>query len=117
MHILYLEDEPNDAALVARFVRSTPHQLTIAPNLQEAYRAIQDVPDIVLVDILLGQTRQGFAFINDMRQNGFTKPIIAVTGLTMPEDIEACYTSGCNHVLTKPFIITDLARVLTSYLA
>jgi CheY-like chemotaxis protein len=117
MHILYIEDEPNDAALVERFVRSTPHRLTIAPTLQAAYHAIQHAPDIVLVDILLGQTRQGFSFINEMRQSGFTKPIIVITGLTMPEDIEACYTCGCNDVLTKPYVITDLARVLTNYLA
>jgi CheY-like chemotaxis protein len=105
MRILYLEDEPADAQLVERYIRLTQNQVTIANNVADARAALEEPPDMVLVDILLNRTREGY-----------TQPIIAVTGLTLRQEIEQCYRSGVTDILTKPYTANQLAQILDKYL-
>ena len=117
MNILYLEDEPQDAALVALYTRSTAHHLTVANNLQEAEAALADNPDLILVDVMLGRTKDGYQFTRNMRQQGFEQPIVAITALATARDMEECRRAGFDQVLTKPFTINQLADVISHYTA
>jgi CheY-like chemotaxis protein len=115
MRILYIEDEPADAQLVERYIRLTPHQLTLVHNIKEAQTAVQDVPDLILVDILLERSRAGYDFVRDLRAQGYTQPIIAVTALTLPQELERCRQAGVNEVLAKPYAIQQLVDLLNRY--
>ncbi len=115
MNILYLEDEPQDAALVALYTRSTAHQLTVANNVEEAQAALADHPDLILVDVMLGRTKDGYQFTRDIRQQGFEQPIVAITALATARDLEECQRAGFDQVLTKPFTINQLADVIRQY--
>jgi CheY-like chemotaxis protein len=115
VNILYLEDEPQDAALVALYTRSAKHHLTIANNVQEAQAALTETPDLVLVDVMLGSTRGGYQFTRDMRQQGFTQPVVAITALATQRDLEECHRVGFDHVLTKPYTINQLAQIIAQY--
>jgi CheY-like chemotaxis protein len=115
MHILYIEDEPADAQLVERYIRLTPHQLTLANNIKEANAAIKEALDLILVDILLERSRDGYDFVRELRAQGYTQPIIAVTGLTLPHDLEQCRQAGVNEVLAKPYAIQQLVDLLNKY--
>ncbi len=115
MHILYIEDEPNDANLVERFVRSTPHRMTLVNNLADARNALGTHPDLILVDVIIGQSRQGYLFVREAREGGYAQPIIAVTGLSLPTDIQACLDVGCNEIITKPYMIGQLAETIRKY--
>jgi CheY-like chemotaxis protein len=117
MKILYIEDEPADAQLVERYMQLTPHQLVLASNLVDARAAMNTQPDLILVDVLLGRARDGYRFIQEMRGQGYGQPIIAVTGLSTPYDIEQCYQSGVDEVLTKPYAINQLIELLSRYTA
>lgn len=116
MRILYLEDEPADAQLVERYIRLTQNQVTIANNVADARVAMEESPDMVLVDILLNRTREGYDFVAELREQGYTQPIIAVTGLTLRQEIEQCYRSGVTDILTKPYTANQLAQILDKYL-
>lgn len=116
MRVVYIEDNPNDAQLVARYLKTTPHQLVVAANLHEARAAMDNPVDLLLVDVLLDNTRGGFDFALQLRQQGFNRPMIAVTALTTPQDIADCADVGFNAVLTKPFQITELADLIHRYL-
>ena len=117
MHILYLEDEPNDAALVARYVRTTTHTITIVDNIVDAQKALIADPALVLVDIVLGATRDGLTFMRALREQDYTQPVVAITALTLPQDIDECFASGCTEVILKPYAIGDLDRVFRKYVS
>ncbi len=117
MLILYIEDEPNDYTLVQRYVRSTPHELMVCTNIDDGWQALGQQPDLILVDLMLNQSRQGYDFVQVMRQHGYTQPVVAVTGLSLPNEVEHCYEVGCNEVLQKPYTIHQLADTLNRYLS
>ncbi len=117
MHLLYVEDEPNDAQLVDLYVRTTPHHLTIARNSREAREAFAHHPDMILIDVWLGSARDGYALIREFHAQGFTGPVIAITALTTPKDIADCQAAGFDDVLHKPFLIEQLAAVINKYAA
>src|SRR5205823_402116 len=112
---LYVEDEPNDAQLVDRYIRVTNHKLKIVNNISDAEASMNTSPDLIMVDVVLGTSREGYTFVRQLRQNGYEQPIIAVTGLTLPDDIERCFESGCTEVLSKPYTIDQLDNLLKKY--
>jgi CheY-like chemotaxis protein len=115
MLILYLEDHQPDAALVSRYVQTTPHEIIVATSMDEARQAMAQQPDLVLVDVVLKQTREGFTFIRELRESGYAQPIIAVTGLSTPKDLDECEDTGVDYILNKPFSINQLADVIRHY--
>ncbi len=115
MYILYVEDEPNDAKLVERYAKASGYQMTVARNIGDARAALTRNPDLILVDILLDQSRQGYQFVKELRTEGYEQPIIAITGLSLPTDMEECRRAGCDDVITKPYNITLLAQTIDRY--
>src|SRR5689334_10267254 len=110
MNILYLEYEPQDAELLALYTRAMTYNLTVASSLEEANAAIAEYPDLVLVDVMLGRTRDGFKFTQGLREQGFDRPVVAVTALATAGDMEECRRAGFDRVLTKPYTINQLAE-------
>jgi CheY-like chemotaxis protein len=117
VRILYIEDNPNDAKLVQRYVETTPHELVITPTLEETYEALSDSSefDLILVDILINNKRVGYDLPRQLREQGYQQEMIAVTALNAPQDQAACERAGFSAVLTKPFLITTLAEMLAQY--
>jgi two-component system, OmpR family, response regulator len=115
MRILYIEDNADDANLVHRYVRTTPHELVIVDTLEDAYTALSEPVDLVLVDVLLHQQRSGYTLARALRDKGLNHPIVAVTALTTPSDIEAARRAGFDEVLTKPYPIHELAEMIHRY--
>jgi CheY-like chemotaxis protein len=115
VRILYLEDEPADAQLVERYARLAHHEITVVKTVEEARDKLDKPPDLILVDILLNQSRGGYQFVSELRDEGYTEPIIAVTGLALPHEVQRCYELGFTEVLTKPYTIKQLGDVLNRY--
>ena len=89
MYILSIEDTPADAELVQRVTRARHHQGTFVRTLQEARQVLQETnPDVILVDVVLNQVRVGDEFVRELRAEGYTQPIIAVTALALPHEIQ-----------------------------
>ena len=118
VHVLYLEDEPNDAQLVERYLKSVADTITlrVARDIPAAELALAEEPSLVLVDIMIGNARSGLEFVRTLRDDGYHMDVIAITALTLPREIEQCLESGCSVVITKPFSIGELDRVLSQYL-
>ena len=70
MKILYLEDNQQEAALVSRYLRTTPHEFRIVANLDEARNAVEEAPELIFVDLVIGPTRDGYTFIQELRAGG-----------------------------------------------
>jgi len=117
MDILYLEDEVNDAALVRRYVQTIPLTIAIMDTVEAAQTALlTSSPALILVDLMLNKRRDGFEFIRSSRALGYQQPIVAITGLALPHDIEQCFSAGCTEMILKPYTIGQLEALIKRYL-
>jgi CheY-like chemotaxis protein len=113
MRILYLEDNTEDANLVRRYVRTTPHELAVVNSAEDAWAlAAQESFDLILVDVMIGRERIGFDFAQALRQHQYQQPIVAVTALSTPQDVAQCQQVGFDYVLVKPYAVSDLAGLI-----
>lgn len=74
-------------------------------------------PDVILLDIWLQETT-GFEVIRQLQQHSQTLhiPIIAVTALSMPRELNQISTAGFDGYLLKPYLPKDLSRILQAHL-
>jgi two-component system, HptB-dependent secretion and biofilm response regulator len=116
MNILYIEDNADDAKLVARFINTTGHHLVTVENLEEAYAVLSNEEvGMVMLDIVLNRKQSGYQFASDLRANDFKHPIVAVTALNTPASLEACEQAGIDYVLSKPYSIMQLADMINLF--
>ncbi|MCC6615548.1 MAG: response regulator [Anaerolineae bacterium] len=115
MKVLYLEDDPNDAHLVDLYVSASKHKLIPVQTVEQAWQAVAEDPQLILVDVILGTTRGGVDFARLLRGHGNRTPLVAVTALATDADVQEYRSAGFDDVLTKPFTITQLAQTITRH--
>jgi two-component system, OmpR family, response regulator len=114
MNILYIEDNVNDSKLVERYVRTTAHQIHIVQRLEDAREVLHQV-DLILMDILIDAERRGLDYLQALRRQRVTCPVLAVTALVLPDAMETYRQAGFDDVLKKPFEIEQLAALIRRY--
>lgn len=79
--------------------------------------AINKQPDLILLDMVMPEI-DGMEITRRLKQNSFTSkiPIVAVTGLTLPEHQEAIRKAGCDGYIGKPFLIEEVEMQITHFL-
>ena len=107
LKILLVEDYKNNRLMVQAFIKSTPYQLEIAENGQEAVEKFRvGTYDLLLMDIQM-PVMDGYEATRAIRkweqQQGKTRtPVIALTANAMREDVELALRAGCDAHLAKP---------------
>jgi len=71
--------------------------------------------DLVLMDIFMPRM-SGYEAARELRDKGYSGPIVAVTASALKGERENCIAAGMNDILVKPFKREDLAAVLAVYL-
>ena len=116
-HILLAEDSIDNQDLFSIYLHRMGVDVTIVENGQLAVDAVKDNDfDLVLMDIRM-PVMNGLDAMKSLRNNGFKKPIVALTANAMLEDQEACFESGANDFLSKPVDINAFSQTLKKYLA
>ena len=98
--------------------RSTTYECVTARDGMDAIdRAVEQQPDLVLMDVVMPRMN-GFEACKRMRLQSTLKqtPIILVTTRGEEEYVEAGFQSGCNDYITKPINSRELVTLLHSYL-
>jgi CheY-like chemotaxis protein len=114
MNILYIEDNARDAMLVERYVQTTGHHLVVTRKLDDV--DLNEYPaDLILMDMYLDGKMLGLDYVRQIRAMGVNSPIVALTGLTLPQDLARYQAIGVNGVVAKPFEITELAQTIAQY--
>jgi DNA-binding response OmpR family regulator len=110
--ILIIEDElPMRTALQDCLESEGYRALTAADGAAGLQRAIEEKPDLILLDVMMPQL-DGFAVASQLRKLGHTVPILMLTAKGMVQDRVAGLDAGADDYLVKPFSLDELlARV------
>jgi two-component system cell cycle response regulator DivK len=116
--ILYVEDFPDNAALVSKVLGARGHEVLHAPDAETGLQMARDLqPDLILLDLGLpdadGQTLAGWLRREPALAN---TPIVAVTA--WPEETAARMVKvyGCSGYISKPINVAKFADQIAVYL-
>ena len=114
--ILVVDDDPSYRELLKHWLESEGHEAMLAATLEEGFVRIaaEPLPDIVLLDIHLGN-KSGLTLVHWARKQRHLAhlPIAAVTGLASFKELKSIQEAGCDTCFTKPIDF----RALREYLA
>ncbi len=102
LKVLLVEDSEDNQILLSRFITTEGAKVDLASNgLEGVELALKGDHDIVLMDIQMPEL-DGYDAISRLRNQGFKKPIIALTAHGMIEDRQRCLQVGSNDHVPKP---------------
>ncbi|MBF0623209.1 MAG: response regulator [Magnetococcales bacterium] len=116
-HILLVEDSEDNRLLIRTFLKSTPHQLTIAAHGGEAVQLVQTAAfDLVLMDVQM-PVMDGYTATREIRRweaaTGRSRlPIVTLTAHALEGEADRSRAAGCDLHLTKPIKKERLLAVI-----
>jgi two-component system, sensor histidine kinase and response regulator len=117
LHILLVEDSPDNQMLVRSYLKQTPYQLDVADHGGIAVdRFKKGQFDLILMDMNM-PVMDGYESTKNIRaweqeHNLPQTHIIALTALALKEEGEKILEAGCNAHMTKPIKRQTLLEVL-----
>jgi CheY-like chemotaxis protein/nitrogen-specific signal transduction histidine kinase len=117
LHILLVEDSPDNQVLVRSYLKQMPYQLDVADHGGIAVEQVKKIQyDLILMDMNM-PVMDGYEATKKIRaweQDQDLSPtrIIALTALALKEDGEKILEAGCNAHMTKPIKRQTLLEVL-----
>lgn len=122
LHILLVDDNPDNRLLVKAYLKKLPYHLEEAENGQEAVEKFTGgAYDLVLMDVQMPvmDGRESTRQIRKWEQKNSRKPtpIIALTAHAIKEEIDLCIEAGCDSHLSKPVKKSTLVTTIQSVTA
>lgn len=108
--ILYIEDEPDHAALIKLWLERNDFIISIAGSGKEGLERIEkERPDLVLLDIMLPDIG-GTEVCKRIKtgSNSANIPVLIVSGAGRKEVRDASFKSGADDFIDKPVSPKDL---------
>ena len=91
-------------------------QVTALAGVTELFKILPESdPDIMLLDVQMPDGN-GVDVCRQLRRNGFTKPILMLTGKNAEEDIIRGLEAGANDYVAKPMRMGELLARIKSHL-
>lgn len=117
--ILLAEDNPANQAVAKKQFKILGLDLDVVENGHEVLDAIENCSySLVLMDCQMPML-DGLEATRIIREKGYTSsdlPIIALTAHAFEEDRERCLDAGMDDFLSKPVMLDDLQRTVSSWL-
>ena len=120
LHVLLVEDSPDNQLLVKSYLKKTGHRLDIADHGAIAVDKFKNGHyDIILMDMHM-PVMDGYTATRAIRKwerdhDLPTTQIIALTALALKEEAAKIFEAGCNTHITKPVKKATLLEILQAY--
>jgi signal transduction histidine kinase/CheY-like chemotaxis protein len=118
LSILYIEDNPANIEVIARFLRGKPNtRLVSATSGRTGIEyAVRDLPDIILLDLNLPDL-QGDEVLNELKADPVTAaiPVMVLSADASRGVIHRLLADGAFAYLTKPIELAELSELLDSF--
>ena len=110
--MLVIEDEPAMRTALMDILLAEGYRVSTAADGDTGLeRAVDDAPDLILLDVMLPKL-DGFALCAELRRAGIATPVLMLTAKGQVEDRVTGLDSGADDYLVKPFSTEELlARV------
>ena len=113
LKIFVVENHDDTLVYLSGYLRSCGHQVDCARDMASALEGLEGRRiDVLISDIGLPDG-DGWQLMEKVRQGGGAIPFgIAMSGYSLPADIEKSHRAGYRHHLVKPFVPDDLDVLL-----
>jgi signal transduction histidine kinase/ActR/RegA family two-component response regulator len=114
--VLLAEDNPTTQNLISIILQQMGVELAIVDNGQAALDFLaRETVDLILMDCQMPQM-DGYEATAQLRAQGVSIPIVALTAYARAEDEQQCLAAGMSDFLSKPFRQIELKDVLVRWL-
>ena len=114
LHVLLVTEDAGTAQLVERTLAESQDEVSIATDLSDGLsKALAEVPDIVIVDLGLGNNA-GLAVVHHLRALSAATAIYALTGQQVLELGPQAMALGASGVLVLPLSGDEIVRTIGS---
>jgi signal transduction histidine kinase/ActR/RegA family two-component response regulator len=118
LSVLYIEDNPANVEVIARFLRRRPNTTLLSATSGRAGLecAVRDVPDIILLDLHLPDLH-GDEVLNELKAEPVTAaiPVVILSADASRGVIHRLLAGGAFAYLTKPVELAELGELLDSF--
>lgn len=117
VRILVAEDGESNRRLIQLILSRAGADVVLVENGKEAVEESRRSEfDLILLDMQM-PVMDGYTAANQMRAEGVSKPIVALTAHAMRGDEERCINAGCSEYLTKPIrhdlLVSKIAEMVS----
>jgi DNA-binding response OmpR family regulator len=115
MRILIVEDSDSIRYMIETLVSARGHEVeAVSTGAKGIQAALARTPDVVLLDLHMAGTYDGFDVCKKLRESDATRavPIIVISALTDPASKGRALEAGATAYYTKPFSPTALLKEL-----
>jgi signal transduction histidine kinase/CheY-like chemotaxis protein len=117
--VLVVDDAPDNQRLLRAIMTKAGLQVDLADNGRlgvEAVQRAQSKPySLVIMDLQM-PVLDGISAIRELREQGYTVPIVALTAHAVAEDRERCMAAGATQYETKPITRKHLLEVVAAHI-
>lgn len=115
LKLLIVEDIKMNQVVIEMMLAKLGMRCDIKNNGKEALHYLEtNNVDIILMDCRM-PIMDGFETTQILRQQGYDKPIIALTAGTTNTEREECLACGMDDIVNKPYQIKDLEKALNHW--
>jgi DNA-binding response OmpR family regulator len=117
--VLVADDNPQNADLLAEYLQASEFEVAIASDGEETLSLVKTFqPDVLLLDIMMPRL-SGFEVCKRLKSDSASKnlPILMITALDQPSDVERAVDAGTDDFLTKPIHQTELINRVRALMA
>ena len=115
-HILVAEDNPINRRVLVTQLESLGYKVSEAKNGKEVLGQMNnDRVDLIFMDCQMPEL-DGYTASQELRKQGFKKPILALTAHAMSGERARCLEAGMDDHLTKPLAKAALVSTLSRWL-
>lgn len=115
-NVLLAEDREDNQQLFSIYLGKAGVNLTIVDNgIDAVNEALSGDYALLLMDMQM-PLMDGLSALHSLREQGYTKPVIALTANHGNQEREACLSAGFDDFLSKPISRSDFIKVLANYL-